>query len=642
MKMEGNGDNMKKKVTAWILTVIMAVILVCSGGVINQTIASPAAPRITSLKVSELSTAGYKVTAVFEAAAGVKEVLMPTWTGKNNQDDLIWHKASVSGNTATFYVPVSAHKGESGTYITHVYVRDWAGNQALEGVTVTVPGGAGVQTTVLAINKTDVSEVSEQGYRITITFEASAGVKEVLMPTWTEKNGQDDLIWHVASVNGNTATFYVSVSAHKGERGAYITHIYLRDVNGGQDLKGVNVTVPNAAAAPQPAGVSISDVKVSDITSSGYKVTATFSAPAGVKEVVMPTWTEKNGQDDLIWHAASVSGNTASFYVPVSAHKGESGAYITHIYVRDLNGKQDLRGVNVNVPAVQSAAAPAMGEIVVTEISRSGYRVSVEFSAPAGLREVLMPSWSTANGQDDLIWHKASINGNTASFYVSTAAHKGNIGEYLTHVYVYDVQGRSALKGVTVNTNVAVDADTEKVIIFGDSRTVSLYCSMIYEKAEYPSHMFQAISDNYIGTYGDTIFSAKGGEGYWWLKEHGFPAVEGMIDSKTTLVFWFGINDMEYIDSYIEFVNEKVEQYDIPVYYLTLGPCTGTHISWNTTAESFNAALYEKLDSRVHIIDMYQYINEGISNQTMAMLDNVHYSYETSRLVYQHIMDSVK
>ena len=39
----------------------------------------------------------------------------------------------------------------------------------------------------------------------------------------------------------------------------------------------------------------------------------------------MPTWTNANGQDDLVWHQASVSGDTATFYVPSSAHKGESG-----------------------------------------------------------------------------------------------------------------------------------------------------------------------------------------------------------------------------------------------------------------------------------------------------------------------------
>ena len=47
----------------------------------------------------------------------------------------------------------------------------------------------------------------------------------------------------------------------------------------------------------------------------------------------MPTWTNANGQDDLVWHQASVSGDTATFYVPSSAHKGESGAYTTHIFL---------------------------------------------------------------------------------------------------------------------------------------------------------------------------------------------------------------------------------------------------------------------------------------------------------------------
>lgn len=36
----------------------------------------------------------------------------------------------------------------------------------------------------------------------------------------------------------------------------------------------------------------------------------------------MPTWTNANGQDDLVWHQASVC-DTATFYVPSSAHKGE-------------------------------------------------------------------------------------------------------------------------------------------------------------------------------------------------------------------------------------------------------------------------------------------------------------------------------
>ena len=28
--------------------------------------------------------------------------------------------------------------------------------------------------------------------------------------------------------------------------------------------------------------------------------------------------------------------------------------------------------------------------------------------APNGIKEILVPSWSLVNGQDDLVWHKAS------------------------------------------------------------------------------------------------------------------------------------------------------------------------------------------------------------------------------------------
>ena len=77
------------------------------------------------------------------------------------------------------------------------------------------------------------------------------------------------------------------------------------------------------------APVRIVSTSITEQSSSGYRVNVTFSADAGVSRVMMPTWTEANGQDDIVWHQASVSGNTASFYVPVSAHNGESGAYKT-------------------------------------------------------------------------------------------------------------------------------------------------------------------------------------------------------------------------------------------------------------------------------------------------------------------------
>ena len=99
---------------------------------------------------------------------------------------------------------------------------------------------------------------------------------------------------------------------------------------------------------------TITSAKVSNVSSDGYTVTVTFDAQEGVSSLQLPTWTEKNGQDDLVWHNASVSGNAATFHVNVSQHGWESSKYITHIYVKSKNGESKPVPVYVTVPAASS------------------------------------------------------------------------------------------------------------------------------------------------------------------------------------------------------------------------------------------------------------------------------------------------
>lgn len=233
-------------------------------------------------------------------------------------------------------------------------------------------------------------------------------------------------------VEAASPTFGVCVNnSVSGLSGMNVKYV-LRPVQGG-----------STAAAP-----TIGDVKVTELTSKGYRVTATFSAPAGVKSVKMPTWTEKNGQDDLIWHEASISGNTATFYVPVSSHNNESGVYYTHVYVYDVNGAYALEGITVRVPAV--AEAPVIKKIETSNVTTAGYTVKVTFSAQLGVKEVKMPTWTEKNGQDDIVWHVANISGNTATAYIPTSAHNNEVGNYITHVYVVDKKNNEAVEAVYV------------------------------------------------------------------------------------------------------------------------------------------------------------------------------------------------
>lgn len=233
-------------------------------------------------------------------------------------------------------------------------------------------------------------------------------------------------------VEAASPTFGVCVNnSVSGLSGMNVKYV-LRPVQGG-----------STAAAP-----TLGDVKVTELTSKGYRVTATFSAPAGVKEVQMPTWTAKNDQDDIVWHIASISGNTATFYVPVSSHNNESGVYYTHIYVYDVNGAYALEGITVRVPAV--AEAPVIKKIETSNVTTAGYTVKVTFSAQLGVKEVKMPTWTEKNGQDDIVWHVANISGNTATAYIPTSAHNNEVGNYITHVYVVDKKNNEAVEAVYV------------------------------------------------------------------------------------------------------------------------------------------------------------------------------------------------
>ena len=257
----------------------------------------------------------------------------------------------IDGTPSGTYNPVwriEAYSDDYGVCVTNA-ITGTAGNQVARYVFVPY-----VEKTTPAptITSAKVSNVSSDGYTVTVTFDAQEGVSSLQLPTWTEKNGQDDLVWHNASVSGNTATFHVKASDHKGETGSYITHIYLTDKKGRRaPIYGLTATLPAPVKDSLPI---IKTAVASNITSSGYDVTATFDAPAGVVSVLMPTWTENGGQDDLVWHNASVSGNTATFHVNVSQHGWESGKYITHIYVKSKNGESKPVPVYVTVPAASS------------------------------------------------------------------------------------------------------------------------------------------------------------------------------------------------------------------------------------------------------------------------------------------------
>ena len=145
-------------------------------------------------------------------------------------------------------------------------------------------------------------------------------------------SGTYNRIWRVEAFNSSTGVCVTNVA---------------RGTNG---LMAKYVLTPVDTDTRLEENLSVDQIRVSNVSPKGYQVDVTFSATYGASRVLMPTWTENNGQDDLIWHTAKVEDNTASFYVKASDHNGEGGRYITHIYLYGQTGKYCIAGTQVQLP----------------------------------------------------------------------------------------------------------------------------------------------------------------------------------------------------------------------------------------------------------------------------------------------------
>ena len=107
------------------------------------------APTLTDIKVVEKDSKGYTVECKASDASGVDRVQFPTWTAKNDQDDIAkdwWTNQAVrgtrvSGDTYRFRVNISEHNNEVGSYATHIYVYDKYGNYSCGRSGCVVPLG---------------------------------------------------------------------------------------------------------------------------------------------------------------------------------------------------------------------------------------------------------------------------------------------------------------------------------------------------------------------------------------------------------------------------------------------------------------------------------------------------------------------
>lgn len=369
-----------------------------------------------------------------EAPNGLKEVLVPTWSLENGQDDLIWHKAMREPDGSyRAKIKASDHKDSTGNYRADAYVVDTLNNRHYVAEKIVAVDYARPSGTLSIENNNTVAGTFDAVVRNIV---APNGVKEVLVPSWSLEHGQDDLIWHKATKQGD-GSYRVTIKAseHKGNKGNYRADAYVVDNSNNRHYIAEKVVAVDYA---RPSGVL--SIENNDTAAGTFDaVVRNIVAPNGVKEILVPSWSLAGGQDDLIWHKATLQSD-GSYRVTIKAtdHKNSTGKYRADAYLVDDSNTPFYLTEKV-VEVIQTR--PTASLIIENNNAELGTFDAVvrNISAPNGIKEVLVPSWSLVNGQDDIIWHKATRQSD-GSYRVTIKSdeHKNSLGNYRADLYIVD------------------------------------------------------------------------------------------------------------------------------------------------------------------------------------------------------------
>ena len=396
------------------------------------------------------------------APYGVSVVSVPVWSEANGQDDIIWYTATQQAN-GTYKVSVdsSRHKDSVGKYNVHLYyVRN-------DGQLVGVGGTTTNVSVIKPQGKISIqNRNSETGdFDIVVSgISSPGGLKTVSLPTWSEANGQDDIKWYTAERQADgTYRKRVRISDHNHVQGEYNVHLYYVQNDG--RLVGVSGTKTTVSLGKPKGTISIQNRNKEtgdfDIVVSG------ISSPGGLKSVSLPTWSTVNGQDDIKWYDAERQADgTYRKHVRLSDHNNVEGEYNVHLYYVQNDGQ--LVGVSGTKTTISIEKPKAQGKISIQNRNSETGDFDIVVSgivSPGGLKGVSLPTWSEANGQDDIKWYDAERQADgTYRKRVRLSDHNNVQGEYNVHLYYVQNDGKLVGAG-GIKTNVSISKPQGKISI---------------------------------------------------------------------------------------------------------------------------------------------------------------------------------
>ena len=400
------------------------------GTVVVDNLVQPEKPALKAA----LSADGRYLNLTLTGGSDLTQVWFPTWSEKNGQDDLQWYEAKKQADGSwTYSVALSRHN-TTGTYIIHAY-----GNNKKNLVAHTTAYVEKIPGPEMK------AALSADGRYLDVTLTGRGDLTQVWFPAWSQVNGQDDLRWHEAARQADGSwTCRITLSDHSGT-GVYFIHAY------GNTKKNLvahtTITIPQASQPSQPSQPEQPSQPVRSgmqavLSADGRYLDVTLAGRSDLTKVWFPTWSAVNGQDDLRWYeAAKQPDGSWTCRVPLANHKS-AGGFFLHAYG---NNKKNL--VAHTTASVSQVVSPQ----VWTRLHDGGRYMTVTLTGRSDLTKVWFPTWSAANGQDDLQWYQAVKQSNGDWTYTVNLSQHRDKGTYFIHVYGNTRQNLVAHTTATVN-----------------------------------------------------------------------------------------------------------------------------------------------------------------------------------------------
>ena len=401
---------------------------------IDYTATKPANAVAADLTITKSEKDGtFTITAKnLQGFDGYKEVKIPFWSHANGMKDIIWYTPTRQADGSyTVTAKASDHENADGQYEAQVFYVDANGQnkfvkKAFIDYTASKPSAD------LTITK------SEKDGTFTITaknLQGFDGYKEVKIPFWSHANGMKDIIWYTPTRQADGSyTVTAKASDHENADGQYEAQVFYVDAQGqNKFVKKAFIDYKNQS---RPTGTLLIQNNNKDTGTFDVIIKDVYS-PKGVQTVQVPTWSDKDGQDDIRWYEATRQAN-GDYKVSVKAsdHKNSTGKYHVHLYYIQNDGSRIGIGTTTTDVEVRNAMTKTQASIKNVNATNGTYTVAVD-QAPQGrqIKNIRVAAWSKAH-QENLYWYSATPTGMHTEITVSTNNHGNEAGSYTTHVYV--------------------------------------------------------------------------------------------------------------------------------------------------------------------------------------------------------------